>query len=165
MANLLITIMAVALAAFVLTMGAWYLDSRVGPTNEIKLKAMAGMVSLASGYRSFNMSDTQVLPESGWETKIGAYATVPQPPVKGLEWRYNCGVDWDNDTEACSARAGFCLRSTGDGTEVQFLGMKRARTQMSTSQVDIGSDCGKNEYNSADPASSSPVAMTYWLTN
>jgi len=167
MANLLITIMAVALAAFVLASGAWYIDTRVGPTNEIKLKSMAGMTSLAAGYRAFNMSDTQILPETSWKTSLGSYVTVPQPPGSGLEWIYDCNNDYAVEVATCApgVRHGFCLFGAS-ASEVQFTGMKRARSQMSSSQVDIGSSCGAGTYNSTDPASfSTPVALTYWLTN
>lgn len=167
MAHLIVTILAIALASVVMASGVWYLDVRIGTISEVKLKTMSGMASLSAAYRSYGMGSSAVLPETSWESGISGYVSMPKPPGKGLAWSYDCSGDFAGAPTACSTivRHAFCL--SGDKvTSAQFTGMKRARMQMSSSQVDLGAACGGDEYNNADPASfETPVALTYWLTN
>ncbi|HAU29503.1 MAG TPA: hypothetical protein DCW68_05260 [Rhodospirillaceae bacterium] len=167
MAHLIVTLLAIALAAFVMASGVWYLDARIGTTNEVKLKTMSGMASLSSAYRSYKMAASTVLPETSWETEIEGYVSMPKPPGNGLVWSYDCNGNFALPLAACnsSARHAICLSGTSV-SEVQFNGMKRARTQMSSSQLDLGADCGGSEYDVATPgAFPASVALTYWMTN
>ena len=95
MANLLITLFAIAIVAAMLTGGYFYLNADAGVRSTIGMEASSGMAVLASGYQAYRMSNNAA--PTALDKITPSYAALPSPPT-GLSWNYgqDSNGDWLN---------------------------------------------------------------------
>ena len=155
MLNILLSIIAIALAAIVIAGGSWYFDSGIAVRKEAELMATSGFGALTSGYNAYRSSNQQILPQTDWQkTLTDDFIYMPNKPAN-MDWSYKYDTMTPTDHW-------FCL--SGTITARQYQGLVKAKGKLSLDNTFLGSACGQNNYEAIPPASfPTAVALTYKL--
>ena len=162
MSNLIITMIAIALAVVVATMGGMYVNPGIFKSKEYKHQVESGFLRLKVAY-DLHISYKGVRPsvpvdalDETWKTQLnglGERLQVPKAIQGGFDWSYN--------KPAGSNRYYFCL--SGTYNKPALRGFNNALDDMKNSYVNINTTCGATTDD--DTITSGSVAITYWLAS
>jgi len=155
MANLIITIICIALTAVVAGMGLNYINTEhfFGKKNYLKIEA--DFNNLKASYDVYVIAKNTKPSVANWQDDLRSVRTnintstdiIPQD-LFGFTWSYNI----------VNQKPYFCL--SGNFDNVVYEGMKETQKFLSSKPVYINSSCGLRS--NAD-ISSGNLAITYWM--
>lgn len=167
MSNLIITILAIALAGVASVMGGMYVNTNVFKTKNYKHSAETGFLKLKVAhdmylsYRGERPTTGDVSPADGvpdWKAQLNSLRdgeTVPRPLKGGHDWSYNI----------VGSRYNFCL--TGSYDEGVYDGFVAAAKDIQKADVFVtnGNSCSATtNATEAVIATDGTISMVYWLS-
>lgn len=150
MTQILLVVLAIALAASALAGGVWHVSSDAGPRELVARSGEAGFRSLAAAHAAHLASTGLRPPPSAWEAALfPAYGFKPAPP-QGMSWTYG----------GSGSAAWFCLTDPS-ATAARWDGLDRIGRRFGADLYVLAASCGAASA-AARPASfPAPAAATY----
>ena len=158
MTNLVITIICIALAVVVASMGAIYVNPAVFKAKEYRHEIEAGFAKLKVGYDLYLMYNGEKSdPTGAWQDQLNSVRgpaiggnTVPSSVQGGFDWSYN----------NVGNRYYFCI--SGDYNKSAMMGFVRAQSNIKSDYIYINSACAATTDNTS--ITTGTIAMTCWLS-